>query len=263
MFYLEKTQKRCDMKSISIVDMQDNRIITIDLDSLVFRIKCDEVLIEKRIKSYMASILYELFFQHPNPLSHDKIIDILKTHHIIVSDATRMHRKISEIRKFIHTMYPDLGDFVFNTRGVGYGLPLIFSKTNDMPINEHNHKNTNDNIESAIQTLERTLRNLINITSKNQIKYTSNSISANDAIQSFAREKIVILNECEKIILKEIRAHKADSVYMRINYILVKLKTYIDVLLPMSHSQFYSWFRQDICSLFRELKKLINFTEKI
>jgi len=86
------------MKFISLIDTNNQNIVTIDADSFVLRIEIDGIPRESRIKPFMASILYELFKCHPNPLPYDKIIEILKEYGLIISDLTRMHRKLSEIR---------------------------------------------------------------------------------------------------------------------------------------------------------------------
>ena len=62
------------MKFISLIDTNNQNIVTIDADSFVFRIEIDSIPRESRIKPFMASILYELFKNHPNPLPYDKII---------------------------------------------------------------------------------------------------------------------------------------------------------------------------------------------
>ncbi|WP_316353589.1 hypothetical protein [Candidatus Trichorickettsia mobilis] len=80
-------------------------------------------------------------------------------------------------------------------------------------------------------------------------------------------EKISTFNECEKTILKEIRAHEADFTTLRINYLLAKLKTYVGMVriseYPISEAQWLDWFKQEVWMLFEELKKLIRFAESI
>ena len=55
------------MKFISLIDTNNQNIFTIDADSFILRIEIDNIPIESRIKPFMASILYELFKDHPNP----------------------------------------------------------------------------------------------------------------------------------------------------------------------------------------------------
>ncbi len=92
---------------ISLVDTKNQNVITIDSGRLVLRLEIDEVSRESRIKPYMASVLYALFHHHPKLVSYRAIAEVLKEHHLIVSDLTRMHRKLSEIRQFIKQLHPN------------------------------------------------------------------------------------------------------------------------------------------------------------
>ncbi len=159
------------MKFISLIDTNNQSIVTIDADSFVLRIEIDGIPRESRIKPFMASILYELFKGHPNPLPYDKIIEILKEYGLIISDLTRMHRKLSEIRQIIQKLHPSLGELVLNTRGVGYTLPLRFKNLHQLGNQPDNTKFANSKITKAVQTLEALISDSIAMTSENTEKF--------------------------------------------------------------------------------------------
>ena len=256
------------MKFISLIDTNNQNIVTIDADSFVLRIEIDGMPRESRIKPFMASILYELFKDHPNPLQYEKIIEILKEYGLIISDLTRMHRKLSEIRQIIQKLYPSLGELVLNTRGVGYTLPLRFKNLHQLESKTDNTKFANTKITKAVQTLEALISDSIAMTSENKvIKHTQGYVISRDPVRHILIEKIAAFNECEKTILKEIRAHEGDFTGLRISYLLAKLKTYVGLAriseYPISEVQWLDWFKQEVWMLFEDLKKLIRLAESL
>lgn len=256
------------MKFISLIDTNNQNIITIDADSFVLRIEIDGIPRESRIKPFMTSILYALFKDHPNPLPYDKIIEILKEYGLIISDLTRMHRKLSEIRQIIQKLHPSLGGLVLNTRGVGYTLPLRLKNLHQLGNQLDNTKFANSKITKAVQTLEALINDSIAMTSENKvIKHVVGYVINRDPVPHILIEKIVAFNECEKTILKEIRAHEADFTGLRISYFLAKLKTYVGLAriseYPISQVQWLDWFKQEVWMLFEDLKKLIRFAESL
>lgn len=256
------------MKFISLIDISNQNIVTIDADSFVLRIEIDGMPKESRIKPFMASILYGLFKDHPNPLPYKKIIEILKEYGLIISDLTRMHRKLSEIRQIIQKLHPSLGDLVLNTRGVGYSLPLRFKSLHQLGNQPDNTKFANSHITKAVQTLEALINDSIAMTSENKvIKHAAGYVINRAPVRHILIEKIAAFNECEKTILKEIRAHEADFTGLRISYLLAKLKTYVGLTriseYPISEVQWLDWFKQEVWMLFEDLKKLIRLAESL
>ncbi len=109
------------MKFISLIDIASQNIITIDADAHILRLELgrDRRIREARLKPYHAEILYTLFNQHPLPLDYLEITSLLQTHGLTITDSTRMHRKLSEIRNFMGSFHPSLKDLILNTRGLG------------------------------------------------------------------------------------------------------------------------------------------------
>jgi len=256
------------MNFISLIDTKNQNIITIDADSFVLRIETDGITRESRIKPFIASILYRLFKDHPNPLSYDKIIEILKHHDLIISDLTRMHRKVSEIRQTIQRLHPSSGEIVINTRGVGYTLPLRLKNLHQQQNLTGAVKFASPDITQAVQTLEGLINDSIAVISECKvIKHDQGYVINRDPVLHIIIERITAFNECEKTILKEIRSHEADFTGLRISYLLAKLKTYVGLAriseYPISEAQWIDWFQQEVWLLFEELKKLIRFAELI
>lgn len=254
------------MKFISLIDTNTQNSVTIDADSFVLRIEIDNIPRETRIKPFMAAILYVLFKDHPNPLPYEKIIEILKEHGLIVSDLTRMHRKLSEIRQTLQKLHPSLGALVLNTRGIGYTLPLRFKNVHQLARQADHTQFSSSKITQAVQTLEALIMHSIAMTSEHKvIKHLCGYVINRDLVQHILVEKISAFNEAEKTILQEIRAHEADFAGLRISALLAKLKTYVGLAriseYPISDVQWLDWFEQEIWMLFEDLKKLIRFAE--
>jgi hypothetical protein len=254
------------MKFISLVDTKNQNIITIDAYSLVIRLERDEIAREKRLKPYMAAILYELFNQHPSPLFYDRIIEVLKEHHLIISDLTRMHRKLSEIRQYLLEFDPHLSNFLLNTRGLGYSLPLRFKNLHQIGEIKGNTNFKNPNIIKTIEVLNVLISDAIDMTAKSKvIKQSQGYVINRNFVKDLLVEKIVVFNQCEKVLLKEIRLHEADFTALRITYLLAKLKTYVGLAriseYPISELQWLDWFKQEVWMLFDDIKSLIRSAE--
>lgn len=253
------------MRFISLIDTHNQNIITVDADSLILRVEIEENSKEIRLKSYMASVIYELFYTHPTPLTYDNIISILKKHNLIISDLTRMHRKISEIRNHLLRFHPSLNEILLNTRGFGYGLPLRLKKLHQIEKKEKSSFKSKD-INKAIDILHNLINDAIDMTAQNNVvQHRHGYVINRDHVRHDIVEKIVLFNACKKTILEEIRVHEADFTGLRVNYLLAKLKTYIGLAriseYPISETQWLDWFKQEVWLLFEELKKWIRFSE--
>jgi hypothetical protein len=61
--------------------------------------------------------------------------------------------------------------------------------------------------------------------------------------------------------------HEADFIFLRIQYLLAKLKTYVGLAriseYAISHAQWLDWFKSEIYALFEDLKKTIKEAENL
>ncbi len=256
------------MNFVSLIDSLNQNVITIDLNASLLRVEIDGATKEKRLKPYMAHLLYALLNKHPNPLSYDEICEILKRQGLFMSDITRMHRKLSETRHCIVQMHPCLGDFILNTRGVGYSLPLRYKNHHQITPAQDTWVFANERLAKSIQAIEILITHVIELASsldviKNSFGYVLKRELVNDHIVEF----IAIYNKNETIILDEIRMHEADFMHLRIGYMLSKLKTYVGLAriseYPISQVQWNDWFTQEVWILFEELKRLIRCTQSV
>jgi DNA-binding winged helix-turn-helix (wHTH) protein len=252
------------MKFISLIDISSKNVITVDADSLIFRLEIGGVTKEIRLKKYHGEILYALFSRHQKSLGYDEITDILSACGLEIADGTRLHRKISEIRKFLAKFHPSLAEIIVNTRGVGYGLPLRF-KNLEHSINDNEIKFRNQKISESISIIAELIEDAIHLTTQGKITQNSHGyvMTRNTKI---IEEKISIFNECEKTILQQIRMHEADFIFLRIQYLLAKMKTYVGLAriseYAISHTQWLDWFKSEIYALFENLKKMIKEEER-
>ncbi len=256
------------MKFISLIDAKNQNIVTIDVNNFLLRLEIDGNCIDTRLKPYMASVLYQLFSNHPTPLSYDCIIKILKEYNLIINDSTRMHRKLSEIRQFILNFHPSLDGYLLNIRGIGYSLPLRLKNLHKMSDTQANTKFKNVKLTNLINILYELINDSITITIECKvIKYDQGYIINRSIIADVLIKNIDIFDECKASILKEIPLHAVDFKMLRITYILAKLRTYIGLAriseYPISETQWLDWFTQEIWFLFEELKRLIKSIENI
>lgn len=253
------------MRFISLIDTTTQNIITIDLDKLVLRLEIDSHPREIRLKSYYGEILYALFSKQPVALSYDEITMIFKKHKLVITDFTRMHRKLSEIRNFLANFHTSLSALILNIRGIGYSLPLRLKNLNNLE-NNHAIKFQNSKIAESILAIKGLIDDAIYITSNNKvILHTQGYVINRDPIRSILIEKISAFNNYELIILEQIRAHEADIIYLRAQYLLAKLKTYIGLArisdYPISDGQWLEWFKLEVSLLFDDLRKLLKLAE--
>jgi DNA-binding winged helix-turn-helix (wHTH) protein len=251
------------MKFISLIDISSKNVIIVDADSLVLRLEINGVAKEIRLKKYHGEILYSLFKQHPKSLGYDEITKILEPCGLIISDDTRLHRKISEIRSFLAKFHPSLAGIIVNTRGVGYGLLLRFRNLPDM-LNDNGIKFKNTKINENISIISELIEDAIHLTAHGKIIRNSHGYVM-ERNTKILEEKIPIFNESEKTILQQIRMHEADFLFLRVQYLLAKLKTYVGLArisaYAISQTQWMDWFRSEIYTLFDDLKKTIKEAE--
>jgi DNA-binding winged helix-turn-helix (wHTH) protein len=205
------------MKFISLIDISSKNVITVDADSLVLRLEIGGAAKEVRLKKYHGEILYALFSRHPQSLSYDEITNILSACGLGIADDTRLHRKISEVRRFLAKFHPSLADIIINTRGVGYGLPLRFRNLPDMA-NDNGIKFKNEKISENISIIAALIDDAIHLTAHGKIIQNSHG-HVMERNTKTVEEKISIFNECEKTILQQIRMSEADFIFLRVQYL--------------------------------------------
>jgi|GEM_PF-2970199 len=255
------------MKFISLIDLISHNVITIDADAFVLRLEIDGQSRETRLNPYHGEILYALFNKHPVALEYEEITALLRMHNLVVTDSTRIHRKLSEIRSFLTAFHPSLNDLVFNTRRIGYSLPLRLKNLHYLE-NNKNIQFKNSKIAKSITIIKELIEDIIDLTSESEItRHAQGYIINRNPVLSVLVEKIAVFNGCEQTILEQICAHEADFIYIRMLHLLAKLRTYIGLAriseYPISEAQWLDWFKQEIWPLFDDLKKLVKLAESV
>jgi hypothetical protein len=250
------------MRFVSLIDTGGQKTITIDADAQILRLELDGSVHETRLKAYAADVLYMLFNKHPQPLKYDEIIDVFKAHKLILTDVTRMHRKLSEIRIFLQTFHPSLGDMLLNTRSVGYSLPLRLKNIHHLECTS-NITFKNANITTHMLVLRGLVDDAISLTSQRSvIRHVQGYVIDRDPIRALLIEKITLFNQASDGILREIRVAEADFTGIRVQYLLAKLRTYVGMTriseYPISEVQWLDWFTQEVWMLFDDLQKLVK-----
>jgi hypothetical protein len=254
------------MKFVSLVDTVSQTVITVDVDAITLRLEVDGGVRETRLKPFQAEILYQLCTKHPSPLLYDEICNILTSYGCVVSDPTRMHRKVSEIRVLLQSFYPGLRGMIANTRGIGYGLPLRFKNIYCLE-NKKTLSFKNAKIAKSIALIQDCIQEAIHRTAdSNIIRIPQGFVIDRTLWLDILVEKINGFNKLSDDILREIRTHEADFFGIRIQYLLSKLRTYIGLAriseYPITKVQWLDWFEQEVWAIFDDLQKTIKSVEE-
>jgi hypothetical protein len=254
------------MKFVSLVDSVSHIVISVNVEALTLRIEGDENTRETRLKPFQAEILYQLCTKHPTPLSYEEICTILKSYNVVVCDPTRMHRKVSEIRKKLQSFCPGLHGMILNTRGSGYGLPLRFKNTCLLE-NKKTMAFKNAKIAESLSLIQEFIQDAIHCTENSEIKRIQQGFVIDRApCRDILIDKIAGFDKTSKNILHEIRTHEADFFGIRIQYLLSKLRTYVGLAriseYPITKEQWLDWFELEVWTLFDDLQKAIKSIEE-
>ncbi len=255
-------------KTLTLLDTKTQILYTIDGASFVCRMEEDNVVRETRLKPFQVAILYALFDSHPNPLRYDAIEKHLKQYQLACPDNTRLHRKVSEIRTTLAKLHPKISpNFIQNTRGVGYSLPLSLRSPHvEEPIEKTIFKNKV--LEESCQKLEALIQQSIHLTKNARIiKQNDVFIIGRTPFKEELFHQIELFDATTQIILKEMHTHPADFITLRLKHLLAKLGTYIGLAriseYPISLSSWQDWFSQEVWGVFHEIKKLMKEGERI
>ncbi len=253
------------MSFISLRNPLQQSVLSVDREHRIFRLELEGQSKEMRLKAFMIEVLYALFKAHPQSLSYVDLTEILKHHHFIVTDSTRLHRKLSEIRKKLLSLHPSLGDLLENHRGEGYGLPLNL-KPLDPARAEPQFQFKNPTLILLMKKIQTLIETSIELSRTGQSLKTEYGYVMD---RSPFREKLTDqLNQFEDLkteLLKTLRNHPAEFWAIRIEYVLAQLKTYIGLAriseYPISQTQWVDWFEMEVWAVFEILQKAIKAAE--
>lgn len=248
-----------------LYDPETNTYFYLNKKSLILKVTNNFCNKEIRLKHYFAEILAILFKNHPKIASYNKIRNILKNNNIVCSDETRLHRKISELRIFLVKFHPGLDYLICNVRGIGYSLPLHFKdpETNELV---KNYKINNKKIQDILSNFEKYAKQSIELSKKcNIIKTNDGFALQRKPIHTNLENLLENYEKQKKIIYAELRLHPADFAYIRLEFILAKLKTYLGVAriseFSITKSLWLEWHETEIKQTLSELIYQIKQTE--
>jgi DNA-binding winged helix-turn-helix (wHTH) protein len=229
----------------------------LDSESFIFKISSDKVNKETRLKPHFSQILAALFALHPKPVSYGEIINILKHNQLACSDETRLHRKVSELRVFLTKIHHGLSQLICNTRGIGYSLPLHFKdpETNEL---SHSYKISNKKIQDVLSCFEEYAKKSLELSKRCSITKTDNGfILQRKPVHSDIEHLIEDYENQKKKLYLELRLHQFDFVYIRLEFILAKLKTYLGLArvseFSITKEQWLEWHETELRQTLNEL----------
>jgi DNA-binding winged helix-turn-helix (wHTH) protein len=248
------------MKFVSLIDLKAQRIVSINGTYCLVSTEVDNEIRELRVQPWAAEFLYALFKRHPNILTYPEILKIFQTHHLLIADTTRMHRRISEIRKILEAL--KLENFIINSRNIGYLLPLEFKNIDSIEkkptISFHNK-----NVEESLRKIEGLVHSAVEATIKCEvISHDDWYVMDRDPTKGLIASNLDIFDKCATSIIHEAQLHNADFNLLRLQYIFAKLKTYIGLAriseYSISKNQWLEWFKTEIYQTFAELERALK-----
>jgi len=248
-----------------LYDPQTGTHYCLDSKALVLKVSSDEVNKQTRLKPHFSEILAALFAGHPQPVSYQIITNILKSRFLACPDETRLHRKVSELRGFLAQFNPGSGPLIYNTRGIGYSLPLHFKDPETSEIS-NNYKISNKKIQDIIFCFEEYIKESIALSKK------CNITKADEGFVLY-RKPVHLDLEClleyydkqKEKLYAELRLHSADFICIRLEFLLVKLKTYLGLVriseFSITKGQWLEWHEIESRQTLNEIIYQIKRTE--
>jgi len=255
------------MRIASLKDTISQIHLSVDGDSRVVRVETPDARREVRLRPHMADMLLLLMSEHPQPVSYRALIKLLRQHHIAAPDATRLHRKMSELRRTLSVLEPKIPDMIHNTRDTGYSLPLTW-KSPDQMQPKLGQEFRSLKIAAPVAMVQDMIKAAITLAENGQlVKWPYGYVLDRVPFLEDIAKLLQGLNYCEKLIKKELRLHDADFLALRLQDCFSKLRTYVGLArispFPVSHSEWTEWFVHEVWAIFDEMKKWIREAEVV
>ena len=250
-----------------LYDIETGIHYLLDSKALVFKISSDELNKETRLKPYFVEILALLFAQHPQPVSYAEIMDICQRHRLVCPDETRLHRKVSDLRRFLAKFHPGSVHLIHNTRGIGYSLPLHFKDPETSEIRSQ-YKISNKKIQDVIACFEAYAKESTLLSHQcHIIQVNSGFVLQRNPVRLELERLLIGCDKQKKILYSELRLHSADFDCIRLDFVLAKLKTYLGLAriseFSISKEQWLEWYEIELKQTLGELIFQIQQVESI
>lgn len=250
-----------------LYDPQTSAHYMIDAKALIVKVESDDIRREARLTPFHAAILIGLFSAHPNPLSYTELQKVLTQHRLSCPDDTRLHRKVSELRAFLHTFCEGLTGAIQNARGVGYRLPLHWKDPNALNSGQMQRIKSTP-VQTILRNFEGYVADSVRLTEKCRIQQTEEGYVLQRKRVTADIEKMVAAFESQKQrLFQELQLHPADFWQARLELLLAKLKTYLSLARISTYSitreQWLEWHAHETRQLLDDLTSLIQRVEAV
>lgn len=234
----------------------------IDGKSMIFKITSDKFNKEIRLKPHFSAMLLALFLKHPEAVSYEMMTNILRENNFVCSDETRLHRKVSELRRFLSKFHFGLDGLILNTRGIGYSLPLYLKRPEI--IKDTNYKKVgNKRLQVIINLFQQYIVDSLSLSKKCSIvKSVDGFILQRKPVHQEIEQ---LLNQYEQQKLKlfaELRLHSSDFIAIRLEFTLAKLKTYLGLVriseFSITKDQWLEWHEYEVGQVLGELVSIVG-----
>jgi len=254
------------VKFRQLYDPKTQTTYTVDEKSNVFGVSSDSLHVKTHLKPHHLTILLSLFKEHPGPVRYKTIMGILENNQLACPDDTRLHRKVSELRSFLVKMHPGLKDFIINTRGVGYNLPIYLKDPIETIAPKKNLRSKR--LQKAVEQLQVLVKASLDVSNKCQIvKMDGFFFLKRSLVGEAVEEQVLHFCQIKEEILTELKRHQADFLRIRIEFTLAKLKTYVALArvseFSITKEQWLDWHEHEANHVLQELIELLQKSEQV
>ncbi len=248
-----------------LIDTRTGWTYTLNAPAMVLEVSFDAGHQQHRLKPHHADMLAALFAHHPEPVSYAHLTSVLLKRHMVCTDDTRLHRKMSALRQALHHVRSGLGDMIINIRGVGYGLPVSVKEP------------TPDQRKAGMRLKNKTLQGVVT----NLGLYAEASLQLTKQCPFIQRDEGWILDRQPVIhdvaasltrlaedahkVRQVLLQHPHDVVMLRIEASLALLGTYIGLAriseFAITHAQWAAWHKQETQRVIDQLVHLLAWAE--
>lgn len=248
-----------------LYDPNTQATFTLDEGLYLFSVTWQQEQQGLRLTKLQFSILALLFRTHPQLVSYSALESVLRAQKIAFPDATRFHRKVSELRTQLRLFHPTLDKNIHNLRGVGYHLTSSWGHPPDqVPLETVVFQDQALQVQAF--TLSQLMAQGIQLTRKGSLVKQEGECVMNRA--PFEKELVTLLalfNQTADTILSHFPLKPTDIFYLRLQAHLANFRTYIGLSrmseYAITHEQWCFWFEQEIKSLYQKITCLLHQIE--
>ena len=252
------------MSYVSLFDALQNLTFGVEGEGALFHLEERGAIRTLRLPRHSARVLEAMFEAHPRTLTYDAIGDILRAHHLHISDNGRIHRHMNELRRRLEAFDGRLKSLLENARGAGYTLCVGLQQLDVLGGNQDA-----DLFEDAdFGTLLKGLHGLITSSialmgTLRVVPHPLGFVLDREAATSKITNHLTQLETLHGALGAALSLHPHDLIALRLDALVAKLATYVGMArlcaYPISHAQWSLWYTQEIGCVFADIKKCVRF----